>query len=88
MGKVELRPAYTWTCDECGRDQFERGFVFDTSVADDHEIQTLCDKADISREEYEAICNAEGEGGMFMMSPKSVTCSACLAKFEVEQFYG
>lgn len=33
---VELRPAYTWTCEECGRDNFglglmtqsENGFLF------------------------------------------------------------
>lgn len=23
-GRIELRPAYNWTCEECGKDQFER----------------------------------------------------------------
>lgn len=27
MQKVEIRPAYEWTCNECGIDQFERAVI-------------------------------------------------------------
>ena len=31
MKTVELRPAFNWTCEECGRDQFERTMAEPTS---------------------------------------------------------
>jgi rubredoxin len=67
--KVRLRPAYAWTCPECGCDHFERGIVPEMSEED---LQHLREEHGIEPE----------EDGVFVMMPDSVFCLDCKRDFE------
>lgn len=70
MRSVELRPAFEWTCEECGHDQFERGLVPEMSEEEADELRW--DKGvDVDEE------------GHWMMAPTHVECSECGAEFDV-----
>ena len=43
MKTVELRHAYEWTCDECGRDNYSRGIKPSLEELDDDEREMLDD---------------------------------------------
>ncbi|MDE2105980.1 MAG: hypothetical protein KGL39_52645 [Patescibacteria group bacterium] len=66
---VSMRPAYAWDCDECGRENFERGAVREFS---DEELQEL--RNDHGVEPWEA--------GEFVTMPQSVKCPHCGAVFQ------
>jgi hypothetical protein len=65
---VVLRPAYAWDCEECGRENFERGVVPEFSAED---LTSL-------REEHGV---ESWELGDFVMMPEMVTCGHCGARF-------
>lgn len=73
LTKIELRPAYLWTCEECGRDNFCRGIVAELS---EEEIALL-------REEHGI---EDHETGDWMRGPDRVTCLWCGATFETLAF--
>ncbi len=71
---VEIRQAWEWTCDECGRDNFERAVLADSSAID----------TDGDGPEAEAVrdwMNSGGEG-RFLMVPRRVTCPRCGVGFD------
>lgn len=68
MDTVELRPAFMWDCEECGRENFTRAIVPEMSVEDLAEL-----KEDHGIE--------ENETGEFLMMPKRVTCPDCGNEF-------
>ncbi len=75
---VELIQAFVWTCDECGRDNFERGVSLSPeSIA----IDQLPDAMDA--ETFQAWTQAGGEGA-FMTAPSRVTCPHCNSQFDTE----
>lgn len=73
MNTVELRPAYAWDCEKCGRENFARGIVVELSeeemaeMRDDHGVQPW-------------------EEGNWMMMPTTVTCVQCLTLFDTKHF--
>ena len=67
--KVEMWPAYGWTCDDCGRDNFERGV---TPHLEPEEEQFLRDEMGYDDEQE----------GLFTCAPDEVTCPHCGAVFE------
>jgi len=71
--KVELLPAWMWTCDECGRDNFERITVVDVSPEDATEF---CRSQGIDESEFEP--------GELASAPMEVTCTHCGAEFETD----
>ena len=71
---VEMRPAYNWTCEECGRDNFERAIVVD--IPEEH-IAAFCEENDVDPE----LCQ---QPGYFVTYPGTVTCKACEAKFTTQ----
>lgn len=71
---VELRLAYEWTCDECGRDQFIRASRLDPSQLSADELAEL-------RDEH---CVEPWETGEWSMRPQSVQCEFCGHSFDVE----
>lgn len=75
--KVEMRPAYQWTCDSCGRDQFESAIVADFSEED--RLETAKSLGLV--EEY-ATEIPEDLTGDFMTYPDSVKCNHCDSEFE------
>lgn len=69
--EVELHQAYLWTCDDCGRDQFERAVVLTREA--------------LSPEDQEAmdILLGGADSVHALAAPQEVTCKDCGAKFRV-----
>lgn len=72
MKKVEIRPAYEWTCDNCGCDQFERAIIAELTPDEIREIQDQMDIDD----------PAEFESGQWQLAPVDVKCKNCGAEYE------
>jgi predicted nucleic acid-binding Zn ribbon protein len=73
MKSVELRPAYQWTCEECGQDNFAAAICPDFSeedmqeMRDDHGIQPW-------------------ETGVWLQMPTVVTCQHCFTVFSTDHY--
>ena len=69
--EVELRPAYTWTCDSCGRDQYGTLYIIteEVGVGTPNELK-----------HYGPIIDIE-------MWPVVVSCPSCEASFYVGDIY-
>lgn len=68
---VELRPAFAWTCEECGRDQFASTIVAELSDEDKAAL-----KAQFGADPF--------EDGYFLTNPDEVTCPDCGATFKTQ----
>lgn len=74
--KVEMRPAYEWTCEECGRNHFESCIVADW---DDEERLEQAKSLGIVEDYATAIpVDMQGE---FVTYPDFVTCPDCGSEF-------
>jgi hypothetical protein len=69
--KVELRPAYEWTCEDCGADNFEGGVIveLDEQMKEDLAKSGLDDPPML-------------ETGYWQTQPEQVTCKHCDSEFE------
>lgn len=72
--RVELRPAFEWTCPECWRDHFERAIRHECSPEELAEL----------RDEHGIQPWFEGE---WLKAPESVACEHCQMSFEVLGFH-
>lgn len=72
MKRTELHQAFFWTCDNCGRDQFERAIMVD---ADEDEVRQLRDAAGLQ----------PWEDGRFIAAPTEVTCQECDHTYATEE---
>ena len=70
---IELVPAFVWTCDNCGRDNFERAIVCELSPEERQEIN-------------EANGIEDGEMGDWMLAPEEVKCPHCDAGYTTRHF--
>lgn len=75
MTVVQLRPAFEWTCEECGRDQFGRPVAAD-SPTDLARLREL-----LGDEWFDKYAQQEGE---WMLAPTTVICCFCGARFQAE----
>jgi hypothetical protein len=75
--KVEMRPAYEWTCDACGVNQFESAMVADFNEEDRLETAKQLGLIDEFCAEV-----PEDMTGDFVTHPERVQCRNCFAKFE------
>ena len=75
-GRVAMRQAYEWTCERCGRDNFERCVVLDMSEKD---LDLFVSKAGLR---VDNGCVA----GSFISYPDTVTCKWCTSSFKTENF--
>lgn len=75
--KIELRPAFEWTCEECGRDQYESAVR--PEMSDD-------DRAEVLREmgADEWLAESENHAGELLAAPERVTCKHCQTTFETQ----
>ena len=71
MRTVELRPAHTWDCDECGRENFCRGIVAELTPEEKAEI---------------ADAGGSIETGHWLTAPEAVECAHCGAAFRTERY--
>lgn len=79
---VELHPAYWWTCDECGVDQFGR--LMPAVPADKLEIEEFIEAMGLRGFGETAEELGYKFTGEFLVDPKSVGCSSCGAAFKTE----
>lgn len=71
--KVELRPAYEWTCDECGRDSFVGGVIVEVDE------QMRSDLVESGLDDPPML-----KTGHWQTQPEEVTCSHCGESFGTE----
>ena len=73
MESVELRLAFEWTCDACGRDQFSRAVIVEL---DPEEVVSI-------RERHGMVA---GEGFHFITKPETVQCKDCKRIYRTTDF--
>lgn len=78
---TELRPAYEWTCDECGIDNFEKCVVADFNQEDRLQVARELGLIDDIMEDV-PDCLTE----MFVTYPDYVTCKNCNSEFKTKSF--
>lgn len=73
LQQVELIPAFSWTCDSCGAENFTRSVVAQFSPEEmeelrrDHNVQPW-------------------ESGEFLQKPNIVKCSSCQTQFATTDY--
>ena len=71
--EVEIRPAFEWTCDECGRDNYEKCLIVDLSQEQAAEIMRgIVDIEDDDDMNFT---------GSFSACPTDVKCRFCKSEF-------
>lgn len=76
--KVELRMAYEWTCEDCGRNNFKSSLEMDSG-----EEGRLNDLKRLGMvEEFSETIPEELEGGKLFSVPSDVVCTHCGSAFE------
>jgi len=76
---VQIRPAYEWTCDNCGRNNFVSAIVADFDESD--RLQVAIDLGLLDPFETEVPEELTGD---FVTYPYEVECSHCGSEYEVE----
>jgi len=78
--KVELRPAWEWTCDDCGKTNFASSITVE--MPDDEKLQFAKHHGMI--EEFVEELPEELQDADLMSQPIDVTCNFCNSRFETE----
>lgn len=69
---IELHPAFVWTCEDCGRENFTRVVRLEPELV-----------PDLIPEDRRA--EVEGREGDWCLAPDRVTCAYCGAEYETEE---
>lgn len=77
--KIELRSAFLWTCDNCGRDQFERAVEADIEMLPEADREAIRSHPGI---------DMDASGFDFLMKPTRVACEVCGSAYAVEETTG
>lgn len=75
--KVELRCAYEWTCDECGKDNFARAISVALTPED---VEMMIAEYGVEPEEC--------QNGSWLTRPDEVVCAYCGETFMSEDWEG
>jgi hypothetical protein len=78
--EVELVQAFLWTCDDCGRDNFERAITVDPESTEGQEVAEFTRLATEDANESVQALGLE-VGGDWLMAPRQVKCRHCGAEF-------
>ena len=70
---VELRPAFIWTCDGCGEENYERATVHENSD-------------EVKGRMLESYNLGDKVGGHFLSCPTEVTCKCCKRTYKTKDF--
>jgi len=80
---VELVQAFLWTCDECGRDNFERSVTVAPESIDPDDLPDVPGlDSDTIREWLET------GGGEWVTAPQHVKCQHCGSEFDTSHATG
>jgi hypothetical protein len=77
---VELAQAFLWTCDDCGRDNFERAVTVGPESLEGQEVAELALHVAGEANESAQALGIE-VGGDWLMAPRRVKCQHCRAEF-------
>ena len=78
LASVELHQAFVWTCDDCGRDNFERSVVYEPLASEKDEHLRLLHGLGADESIPETLdCD-------LVTAPDRVACSHCGARFDVD----
>ena len=72
--KTELRPAWNWTCDSCGRENFIH--IIEADLRGDDRVEVARALGIIDEDEDHV------PPGIMFSRPEFVTCDYCEAKFQ------
>lgn len=72
MNSTELRPAYTWDCDECGIENFERTISISLEELSEE------GRSQFTEEQLEEFLTEEGT---FNSMPDTVKCKNCKTEY-------
>lgn len=78
---VELHQAFLWTCEECGRDNFERAVHLSPESVEGRELSLRAREAYGDASEAAEALGVETDGA-WLMAPSRVRCSSCSAEFK------
>jgi hypothetical protein len=92
---VELRPAFEWTCEACGRDNFARAVTYEGPPicvechhAEDDHAGTGQGRSYLPCEHPGCDCGgfetSEDLAGEWLMKPARVVCTHCRTRFETQ----
>lgn len=73
---VELHAAFTWTCEDCGRENFARAVQLEPEQVRELVPEDLQDDAEAMREEI---------GGDWCLAPRWVRCPHCGARYATRE---
>lgn len=73
MQSVEMLPAFSWICDNCGQNNFTSAVVAEFS---EEEMQELRDEHGVQ----------PWEAGEFLQKPDEVQCSKCARRFTTTDY--
>lgn len=82
MTKVEMRPAYEWICEDCGKSNFESCIVAEMSDGERLEQVKRMGLVD----EFQTEMPEELQGD-FVTYPDNVTCGHCGTVFETQSMH-
>ena len=82
--QVELVQAFLWTCEDCGRDNFERAVTVEPESMEGQEVTELVQQVTDDANESAQALGIE-VGGDWLMAPPHVTCRHCGAEFSTDQ---
>jgi len=78
---VELHQAFLWTCEECGRDNFERAVHLAPESVEGRELSLQAREAYADASEAAEALGVELDGA-WLMAPSRVRCPHCGTEFE------
>lgn len=81
MRSVDLHQAFLWTCEDCGRDNFERAVAVEP---ESREGRLFADLTDHAVDEVNEVLGERGAsaGLCLVMAPEMVRCPHCGAEYE------
>lgn len=74
LNKIQLHPAYSWDCDQCGGENFERAMIRECTP---EEAAQAADESGVSIDDPTAVFE-------MVAFPLDVTCKHCGAEYEAE----
>lgn len=79
LQKIELHPAHTWDCDNCGRENFCRGVPHEMNPDDPQDAELIAIAKEANEESGMPIT------GFWITAPEEVTCIHCGTTYETEE---
>lgn len=77
--RASMRPAWAWTCDHCGRDNYCPSVIYEID-----EEEVIAKAIDAGYEEDDVLSG--DVGALYQSYPDHVICDHCQTHYETENF--